>query len=71
MTLLLIGLVVIGLLLAAVLWNLSEIGLGMSSRQLHPVCVQCSAPLPNTTWLPFYGFFDRMAVSLLWRQTTA
>ena len=27
----------------------------MSSRQLHPVCVQCRSPLPNTTWLPFYG----------------
>ncbi len=56
MTLLLIGLVIIGLLLAAALWNLSEIGLGMSSRQLHPVCVQCSLPLRNTTWLPLYGF---------------
>ncbi len=57
MTVFLIGLVVIGFLLAAVLWNLAEIGLGMSSRQLHPVCIQCRTPLSNTTWLPFYGLF--------------
>lgn len=56
MTLILILLVIAGLLLAAVLWNLSEIGLGLSSRQLHPACVQCRAALPVATWLPAYGF---------------
>ena len=53
----LIVLVVIGFLLAAVLWNLSEIGLGKSTRALHPVCGQCQSPLPATTWLPLAGFF--------------
>jgi prepilin signal peptidase PulO-like enzyme (type II secretory pathway) len=54
---LLIGLMIAGLLLAAVLWNLSEIGLGFGSRQLHPVCIGCRSALPATTWLPLYGFF--------------
>ncbi len=57
MTLLLIGLLVLGLTLGAVLWNLSEIGLGRSSRQLHPACSNCASALPATTWLPLYGFF--------------
>lgn len=56
MTFLLIGLMVAGFFLASLLWNLSEIGLGLSSRQLQPVCAQCSAGLPATTWLPIYGF---------------
>jgi prepilin signal peptidase PulO-like enzyme (type II secretory pathway) len=56
-TLLLIGLVIVGFLLAAVLWNLSEIGLGMSVHQLNPACVKCGSTLPVTTWLPLYGFF--------------
>ncbi|MEZ4530943.1 MAG: A24 family peptidase [Thermomicrobiales bacterium] len=57
MTLLPIALVILGLLLAAILWNLSEIGLGKSSRQLQPACASCHAPLPATTWLPLYGLF--------------
>ncbi len=57
MTLLLIGLVIVGLFLAAALWNLSDIGLGLSSRQLHPVCGHCKAAYPATTWLPLAGFF--------------
>jgi prepilin signal peptidase PulO-like enzyme (type II secretory pathway) len=56
-TLGLIALLVIGFLLAAVLWNLSEIGLGKSARGLHPVCGHCKTPLPATTWLPLAGFF--------------
>jgi prepilin signal peptidase PulO-like enzyme (type II secretory pathway) len=56
-TLLLIGLVIVGLLLAAVLWNLSEIGLGMSVHQLNPACSTCRVALSATTWLPLYGFF--------------
>ncbi len=57
MTPLLIGLVLVGFLLAAVLWNLSEIGLGLGSRQLRPVCAGCRSALPATTWLPLCGFF--------------
>lgn len=55
--LLLIGLVIVGFLLAAALWNLSDIGLGLSSRQLHPLCNHCNTPYPATTWLPLAGFF--------------
>ena len=50
-----LGLGLFGLLLAAALWNLSGIG-SRRNPQLRPVCVHCSASLPATTWLPFYGF---------------
>jgi prepilin signal peptidase PulO-like enzyme (type II secretory pathway) len=53
---LIIGLVILGFLLAAALWNLSEIGLGLSSRDLRPVCAHCHSAMPATTWLPLAGF---------------
>ena len=56
MTLLLIGLIALGFVLGAALWNLSEIGLGKGSRQLHPACRKCGSALPATTWLPLGGF---------------
>jgi prepilin signal peptidase PulO-like enzyme (type II secretory pathway) len=51
----LIVLVVVGLLVAAVLWNLSELG-SRKNPNVRPTCVQCRAALPAMTWLPFYGF---------------
>jgi prepilin signal peptidase PulO-like enzyme (type II secretory pathway) len=51
----LIVLVVVGLAIAAVLWNLSELGSRRNST-IQPTCIQCRAALPITTWLPFYGF---------------
>lgn len=48
------GLFVAGLFLAALLWNLSEIG-SDRSRRGWPVCAQCGAPLRATTWLPLCG----------------
>ncbi|MCA9861088.1 MAG: hypothetical protein KC438_15280 [Thermomicrobiales bacterium] len=56
MSLLLPGLFLLGLLLGAVLWNLSEIGLGRGTAHLKPACVSCRSALSPTTWLPFYGF---------------
>lgn len=55
MSLLLIGLFLVGLFVAALVWNFSELG---SSRNphVHPTCTQCRASLRSTTWLPFYGF---------------
>jgi prepilin signal peptidase PulO-like enzyme (type II secretory pathway) len=54
-SLLVIGFTIAGLLIASVLWNLSELG---STRNPHvrPVCTACGTPLRSTTWLPFYGF---------------
>lgn len=57
MTSVLIALVVIGFLLAAVLWNLAEIGLGRGSRQLRPACANCHVTAPSAIWLPLDGFF--------------
>ena len=53
----LLAMVIVGIVLAAILWNLSEIGLGLNARQLQPACAHCMAALPATTWLPLYGFF--------------
>lgn len=47
---------IVGLLVAAVLWNLSELG-SSRNRQIRPTCTQCWTPLRSTTWLPLYGFF--------------
>ena len=57
MTPFVIAMGIAGILLAAVLWSLSEIGLGLNARQFHPACARCRATLPATTWLPLYGFF--------------
>lgn len=54
MSLLVIGIAVVGLLLAAVLWNLSELG-STRNPNVRPTCVHCKTPLPAMTWLPFYG----------------
>lgn len=55
MSLLVIGIAIVGLLLAAALWNLSELG-STRNPNVRPTCVDCRTPLPATTWLPFYGF---------------
>lgn len=55
MSLDIIILVLVGFVVAAVLWNLSELG-SRRNPHLHPACVQCGASLPIVTWLPFYGF---------------
>ncbi len=60
MNLLLLGSIVLGLLIASGLWNLSELG-SRRNPQIHPVCVRCSGTLPAITWFPFYGFL------LAWR----
>lgn len=57
MSLLPIGLGIIGLLIAALLWNLSELG-SRRNPQLRPTCVNCRTPLRATTWLPFYGMLS-------------
>lgn len=55
MSLHLIVLIVVGLMVAAALWNLSELG-SRRNPNIRPTCIQCRAALPATTWLPFYGF---------------
>lgn len=54
MSVLLIVLIVVGLAVAAMLWNLSELG-SRRNPNIQPACVQCSHPLPAMTWIPFYG----------------
>lgn len=51
---LIVALGIIGLVTAALLWNLAEIG---SSRNpnLQPICGKCRKALPMTTWLPLSG----------------
>lgn len=60
MTPLVIGLALLGLLIASVLWNFSALG-SRRNPQFRPVCAHCRASLPAVTWLPFYGFL------LAWR----
>lgn len=55
MSLHLIVLIVVGLAVAAVLWNLSELG-SRRNPNIRPTCIQCRTALPAVTWLPFYGF---------------
>jgi prepilin signal peptidase PulO-like enzyme (type II secretory pathway) len=51
----LVILVIAGLAIAALLWNLSELG-SRRNPSIQPTCVQCGSALPVVTWLPFYGF---------------
>jgi prepilin signal peptidase PulO-like enzyme (type II secretory pathway) len=51
----LLVLIVVGLAIAAALWNLSELG-SRRNPNVQPTCVHCGTTLPVVTWLPFYGF---------------
>lgn len=56
MSLLSIGLGLLGLVLGALLWNLSGIG-SRSNPQTRPACEHCGTPLTVATWLPLHGLF--------------
>lgn len=57
MSLTVIVLAIVGLLMAAALWNLSELG-SRRNPNVHPTCANCHAPMPAIVWLPFYGFLS-------------
>jgi prepilin signal peptidase PulO-like enzyme (type II secretory pathway) len=52
----------LGVVVAALLWNVSELGLSRGPH-VRPTCVRCGATLPPATWLPFYGFLTAWTCS--------